>query len=114
MPRRVAGGVFMRRLCFWISAAGAALTATGLTAPALADVAVVGAMSDNTLFEDPQGSLSDALGSYVFAGVTMQGLRRRGLVSFDLSSIPAGSTITGVSLTLHMSRTSAAAEPVSL
>jgi hypothetical protein len=79
-----------------------------------ADVAVLGASHDNTLYEDPQGALSNGAGSYFFTGVTAQGLRRRGLLSFDLSAIPPGATINSVQLTLHMSRTPATGEPITL
>jgi FtsP/CotA-like multicopper oxidase with cupredoxin domain len=61
---------------------------------------------DNTLYESATGSLSNGAGSYFFAGQTRNGLIRRGVIAFDVSgNIPAGSTITGVVLTLHVSRT---------
>ena len=75
-------------------------------AAALGDLVVLEAAKDNTLYEDSLGMTSNGSGSYFFAGRTAQELIRRGLIGFDLSeAIPAGSTITGVSLTLHMSRT---------
>lgn len=61
-------------------------------------------VADNTLYEDDGGSLSNGSGEYSFVGVTAMNLRRRTLTRFDFSSIPAGSTITGVTLTLNMSR----------
>src|SRR5262245_25689408 len=62
---------------------------------------------DNTLFEDTTGSLSNGAGGYLFAGITAVGVRRRALLHFDLSSLPAGATITAATLRLVMSQTSA-------
>ena len=63
---------------------------------------------DNTLYEyDPvDGDTSNALGFHFFAGKTALGELRRGVLAFDIAgSIPAGSTITGVTLSMNMSRT---------
>jgi hypothetical protein len=68
----------------------------------------------NTLFEDPLGATSAGASSFFYSGLTMIPSLRRGLIAFDLSGIPAGSTITGASLTLHVSRTSTGNESVSL
>ena len=85
---------------------GAAVGCLLPTATALGDVVVLGAAKDNTLYEDSLGITSNGSGYHFFAGRTGQDLLRRGLIGFDLSeAIPAGSTITSVSLTLHMSRT---------
>jgi hypothetical protein len=69
---------------------------------------------DNTLYQDPTGSLSNGAGQYFFSGTNAAGLIRRSLVWFDLSPIPAGSTINAVSLTMHMSQTSSGASNVEL
>lgn len=69
---------------------------------------------DNTLYEDPAGQLGNGSGDHFFAGKTNDGLLRRGLIAFDLSAIPPGSTITEVTLTLTMSRTKAQARNVGL
>src|SRR5947199_10133348 len=64
---------------------------------------------DNTLYEyDPaEGDLSNALGFHFFAGETGMSELRRGVLAFDIAgNVPAGATITGVTLTLNMSRTS--------
>jgi spore coat protein A len=64
---------------------------------------------DNTLYEyvDPPGDRSNAVGDHFFAGVTVDDLIRRGVLAFNIAgSIPPGSTITSVSLTMNMSRTS--------
>lgn len=79
-----------------------------------ADTISLSASADNTLYEDPFGSLSNGRGQYMFAGATQVEILRRALISFDLSAIPAGSTITGARLTLHMSRTITTGELVSL
>ncbi len=68
------------------------------------------AIRDNTLYEDAGGALSNGSGPTLFAGRTSQavGSIRRGLIAFDLSGIPAGSTIASAVLTLHMSQASGA------
>jgi spore coat protein A len=88
-----------------------------VTAPLTADVLNFGAQKDNTLYEKNSGDLSNGAGSYFFAGNTQQGDdddTRRGVIAFDVSSIPAGSTITDVDLTLNMSRTQTGSRTVSL
>lgn len=69
--------------------------------------------SDNTIFSE-NGAQSNGAGSYIFVGKTNVGNTRRALVRFDLSTIPPGSTITAVSLTMNMSKTVAGSTPVSL
>lgn len=61
---------------------------------------------DNTLFEDPNGTVSAGAGPSFFVGRTAQVEKylRRGLIRFDVAgSVPAGSTIETVELTLHVS-----------
>ena len=70
---------------------------------ARADQLTFSADRDNTLFSD-DGTLSNGQGSYLFAGLTLQPAERRLLLRFDVSAIPAGSTIDAVTLTLHCSR----------
>lgn len=55
------------------------------------------AEKDNSMYSE-SGDLSNGMGDFLFAGRTQQGNNRRGLIKFDLSSIPAGSTINGVTL----------------
>ena len=70
---------------------------------------------DNTLYEDPDGQLSNGAGRHIFAGRTNRGLVRRGVIAFDIvGSIPSGAIINRVSLTLNMSRSQAEAETVQL
>lgn len=64
----------------------------------------IGAVADNTLYEDGTGGLSNGAGEHMFCGVAA-GLRRA-LVQFDVAgSVPAGATITNAFLILYMSRT---------
>jgi hypothetical protein len=70
---------------------------------------------DNTLYEyDPaEGDLSNALGFHFFAGENAMGELRRGVVAFDIAGqIPAGSTITSVTLSMNMSQTALQTERV--
>jgi hypothetical protein len=65
-------------------------------------------IKDNTLYEyvPADGDRSNALGNHFFAGETADGELRRGVLAFDIAGgIPAGSIITGVSLSMNMSRT---------
>lgn len=93
----------------------ALLVVSGGTTTASADLALLSSAKDNTLYEDPNGLLSNGAGWHLFAGMAGTVLNRRGLLAFDVAgAIPAGSTITSVSLQLYMSRTTSAAEVVSL
>jgi hypothetical protein len=76
-----------------------------LSSAASADVVSVVASRDNTLYQNATGSLSNGSGQHLFAGANSGLNRRRGLLRFDVASaVPAGSTITGVTLTLNHSR----------
>ena len=68
-----------------------------------ATVLTLGASSDNTMYAE-SGAFSNGAGNYLFTGTTDNGSARRALLRFDLSSIPAGSTINSVSLRLYCSR----------
>ena len=68
---------------------------------------------DVTLYSEADDKANGS-GDYFFAGQTNGGDWRRGLVRFNVSGIPAGSTINSVTLTLYMSRTIAGNENVSL
>jgi spore coat protein A len=74
---------------------------------ARADVININPVKDNTLYEYvAPDDLSNALGNHFFTGKTAVGRIRRGVVAFDIAgNVPAGSTITSVTLTLNMSRT---------
>ena len=86
--------------------------ATALTGIAsdLASAATISIMpsKDNTLYEfDPDdGDHSNGAGFHFFAGETAMSELRRGVLAFDIAgNVPPGSTITGVSLSMNMSRT---------
>ena len=68
---------------------------------------------DNTLYENGTGAVSSGSGQTMFAGRTAPGGGgggiRRGVVSFDVTSIPEGSAVTSAILTLNMSRTNVGA-----
>jgi len=91
------------------------LTLAVLAGTARADVVVIGASRDNTLYESPTGALSNGAGEHFFAGKTGEGKIRRGLIRFDVAgALPPGSAITGVTFTLYMSKTQAGPQPVAL
>ena len=97
----------------------AVATALGWAAASSASAATISIFpsKDNTLYEyDPaEGDHSNGAGFHFFAGENGMGELRRGVVAFDVAgTIPAGSTITAVSLTLNMSMTSAGPETVEL
>jgi spore coat protein A, manganese oxidase len=71
---------------------------------AVADTVTLQATSDVTLYSEADDKANGA-GDYVFVGQTNGGKWRRTVQRFDVSGIPAGSTITSATLTLHMSRT---------
>src|SRR6184192_4395688 len=84
--------------------------ALGGIGPSLASGAIINInpSKDNTLYEfvPADGDRSNALGDHFFAGMTAEGFIRRGVLAFNITgSIPPGSTITGVSLSMNMSRT---------
>jgi len=79
------------------------------------DVIDIGAVRDNTLYEDFQGSLSNGAGQHMFAGATAGFAYRRALTAFDVAgAVPSGATILNVSLTLHLSQTISSDKVVSL
>ncbi len=98
--------------------ATAAVAALALAAGAAAQTTATFAPSrDGTIYETYDiFNYSNGAGEYFFVGRTGQamGSRRRGLLYFNLSSIPPGSTITSVTLRLTMSRSTAGAQNISL
>ena len=75
---------------------------------AVAATAIINPSKDNTLYEyvSADGDRSNGAGAHFFVGKTDLARLRRGVVAFNVAgSIPAGSTITSVSLSLNMSRT---------
>ena len=93
--------------------------ALGCTAATLTMAATISIMpsKDNTLYEyDPaEGDHSNGAGFHFFAGENGMGELRRGVLAFDIAgSVPPGSTITAVSLTMNMSMTPTGARTVEL
>ena len=90
-------------------------TATLVPEPQVTSPVTIEASKDNTLYEDSGGQLSNGAGRHLFAGRTNSGLVRRGVIAFDIAgNIPDDVIISGVSLTLNMSKTQALAETVQL
>ena len=79
--------------------------ASGAAQPPSARTLSLPPSMDNTLYEDPNGGLSNGVGQHLFAGTTDAGLVRRAVIAFDLSEIPEGASITRVRLRLNVSRT---------
>ena len=81
---------------------GAAMVCS-FAASALAQTTVVlPCVADNTLYEDPTGSLSNAKGIGVFVGLTGLDVATRAVLRFDVAAtIPAGATIVSARLTLE-------------
>jgi spore coat protein A len=96
----------MRAPCTGLVAAALTLAGMALARPAAADTVTLGTSKDNTLYQSATGSLSNGAGSYFFVGRTDTAQIRRGVIAFNVAgSIPAGSTVTSVMLTLNLSRT---------
>ncbi len=88
-----------------LNAAVPFLVLVGVSARVSADAVQLNPIKDNTLYQDDSGSTSNGQGQHFFSGRTAAGLILRGVVAFDVAgNIPAGSTIEGVTLTLHVSR----------
>jgi hypothetical protein len=83
-----------------------AATILGFVAPrfAAADTISIGATRDSSIFSESPNN-SDGASYDLFTGRTNQsgGAFRRSLIYFDLSGLPSGAVITGVSLTMVMS-----------
>lgn len=102
---------------FAVAVTGGVLSACLIGGVAQAQTATAGATKDTTLYEFPTGDLGNGSGAYMFAGRTGQVELsiRRAVLAFDIASVvPAGSTITGVSLRLYMSKTPTGASTQSL
>ena len=85
----------------------AALLALGVfgARDAAATVVTLNPVRDNTIYQSTTNTESNGAGSYLFAGLTDNDEIRRGLLAFTVAgSVPAGSIIDSVTLTLTMSR----------
>lgn len=69
---------------------------------------------NDTLYESLGDQRYNGAGELVFAGETGMGAIRRAWIAFDAASLPIGATVTGVSLTMNMSRTVAGDAQVGL
>lgn len=80
------------------------------------NVAEIGASKDNTLYENNTNDavLSNGIGQHFFSGVNGTNERRRAVLYFDLTEIPAGSQIDNVELQLYMNRTGAGLHTIEL
>jgi hypothetical protein len=60
------------------------------------------AVQDNTLYEDPDGALSNGAGEFMFTGVGPDAIQRRAVVMFDVAgNIPPGATIIEAGLKMY-------------
>jgi hypothetical protein len=67
-----------------------------------ADTSTLFPLKDNTIFSE-RTTASFGAGDYLYSGRISNGIRRA-LVSFDINTIPDGSTITDVTLTMRVDR----------
>ncbi len=71
---------------------------------ACADQVQIAPSADTTLYSE-SNSVSNGAGQHMFSGATAVQSKRRALVRFDIAaSVPAGSTITNITLDMKMSR----------
>lgn len=86
--------------------------------PAVADSVTLRPVADATLIQPSDGNqyaLGAAYNVYCGrVGTNGQGTLRRALLRFDLSSVPAGSTVVSASLRVYMSQTSSGTHSCSL
>jgi hypothetical protein len=76
----------------------------GLSARVSATTVTIGSIKDATIFEN-NPNFSNGAGPAIFAGNNGMNSPRRGLIEFDIAgSIPAGSTINSVQLTLFLAQ----------
>jgi hypothetical protein len=88
-----------------------------LAAVAVTDNVHIVASRDNTLIEDPQGSISNGSGPFLFAGRTNQSANsiRRGVIHFDMAAtVPPGARIRSVRLILFLAKGNNAVSEVSV
>ena len=78
-----------------------------LVSDAAADVLVVEPAADATLYQPFSGDpeTADSQGPHLFVGRIAQGTRRRALLRFDLTALPADATIDSAQLELTVTRT---------
>jgi hypothetical protein len=85
-----------------------------LCSGSVADTVSLAPQKDNTLYQDAAGQLSNGQGVYFFDGKTGANLLRRGLIAFDLASIPTNATILDATLSMFLSQAAGGSQAVSL
>jgi hypothetical protein len=88
-----------------------------LALPARADVVTLTSSKDATIYNDTVGNRCDSKGFTMYAGQAGANTTwpmRRALVAFDVSAVPAGSTVTSVQVKLYMSKTVVGAKTFTL
>lgn len=93
------------------------VVALAMAGAAAGDTVSIGALKDNTLYENEKGELSNGIGHFFFSGRTFQASDsvRRAVIAFDVASaVPEGSTVTDVTLTLNLSFSISEDVPVGL
>lgn len=84
-----------------------------LPPPARGASTIVGALKDNTIYAESD-TLSNGFGQRVFAGTNGFAIARRGLIKFDLTSIPGNAVIDSVVVKLTLVQANALAASVKL
>lgn len=78
-------------------------------------VASISPSGDDTLYQSLGNQSNNGAGEWLFAGTTRAGDLRRSVIAFDIeAAIPAGSTVSSVSLTLTVSRSIASASEIGI
>lgn len=96
---------FTLLLCFCIGMIGATAQQT----------ITLSAEKDNTLYEDPTGSLSNGIGNQMTIGRTSTGEICRGLMAFDIAgNLPTGAVITKAEIQVEVGSASPGARMISL
>jgi hypothetical protein len=83
------------------------LTSSFLSEDLQAETIYIEAGADNTLFENPQGDVSNGSGPTLFVGRTNQQMNgiRRAVIYFDVASaVPEDAVVESVSLILYMTK----------
>ncbi|MDB5328477.1 MAG: domain containing protein [Phycisphaerales bacterium] len=83
----------------WLSCV---VVVVGLAGLSEAATVTLSSNKDNSIYSESDAS--NGVGPGMFAGVTPNSVTRRGLFAFDLSSIPAGATITAVKIDLTQTK----------
>jgi hypothetical protein len=98
-----------------VASVASACTAESLPTPTPnSNILRFAASQDATLYESLDGEIASSLGTANFAGVTNQRERRRTLLAFDLTSLPADREVIGVTLQMRMSKSASGPFDVSM